>query len=445
MADAANRTALNAVEGWFGEELSEDTIHRVRDMPIDQIIDFVETMIEFSGTHALPTKRAGQTRPMPGPYDGAGSCLIFSDSIAIFNPALPRYSLQELRQGGVAWDASGDVVDGLRTLLEFRPLIKAGLVDLLPLSEEEFTRQTMGEIAGDPTLHETARRLFPVAEHEGLQRIAERDKLETPSAWLELAYGYRDVAVPFGQYVDTLSNIRLNEDPRLAVDAPPESVEWIDFLLTLTHESGNIYMSGGAAEAFDNTFGSFSEKYQDQSAQPPITWDALVSLDVPQFDAVTAEDIIAMRADSAELSAFRASLRSGMRDVEALPADQANWREVARECMNDSLAHHLRALDKEIKAGSLGMQTLAGGQKFVVAGLGGGAGWQVGGSITTALTSAGVSAVGGTLLDLFKAMKDRSAKHAYSRLYSIFAYDVELLEAQREKHHADGWVEWDDD
>jgi hypothetical protein len=347
--------------------------------------------------------------------------LIFADTVAIANPASPDQSLGQLRAGYPHEDALRRISGGLRELIELKPLLDAGLVEILPVGGDSLVSTAAREAHDDPTLRATLECLMPPDFQALYAELAPDYFLFEDHGWIRVAYNLESDS-PLQDIVTSLVLLRLSEDARFKVDVPFHPY-WIDKYIALSKITKNVFTDNPDAGRLRDGDEWLQAMYGESDLDQLTTLERLVSLKIPRFDAISYADMAILRSNSDELAAFRSSMRSGFRDVEAISIDSPNWKAEAKACMNDALAGRRKALAKELDQASTLRHSLIGTKKFGVSAMAGGAAWRVGGNFQAALASAAVTAAGQTLMDLIDAQRSRARQKAVLNLYGIFDHD----------------------
>jgi hypothetical protein len=144
----------------------------------------------------------------------------------------------------------------------------------------------------------------------------------------------------------------------------------------------------------------------------------LAAIVVPQDMTLTVQEMVALRKGSNAFHEWRSQLRVALTDLDALPADQAEWRQAAALQLREQLAPAASGIEREIARSTLLSAARGGLGAFTVSAIGTTAALTAGGHLLPSLVSGSATGAAGAIREYLKGRAAQRRKQAVLSHYT---------------------------
>jgi hypothetical protein len=339
------------IEGWWGEELSEDLIGRVARSPrttVRQFLDDVDTARPES--YAVPDLAPGLLRPLL--IHSVSESYIGVDKLGHLDLAftLLLYAHEVLIEDPILTAGEENLTRALAKLLALKPLAEAGVV--------HFLAGPMWQIR------------HPSRAHEFVS-LAGKDADEVVRELAEILPSLPMSREKWGNYTFSLRS-DIGAALRFAIEHPGRLN-----LLTRQRDQGLLLKHGLENAGVRNSDLRYS------------TMCKLAALNVPDISA-DPRSLIILRDSATEFADWRAALASALTQVQNIGSDNAEWRRSASAVITAELEPYRVKIGREVSRSAFLESVTTGMKSFAFTAIGTSAGMAAGGKILPGLTGAAV-------------------------------------------------------
>jgi hypothetical protein len=144
----------------------------------------------------------------------------------------------------------------------------------------------------------------------------------------------------------------------------------------------------------------------------------LAAIVVPQDMTLTVQEMVALRKGSNAFDEWRSQLRVALASLDALPADQAEWRRAAALQLREHLAPAASGIEREVARSTLLSAARGGLGAFTVSAIGTTAALTAGGHLLPSLVSGSAAGVAGAIREYLKGRAAQRRKQAVLSHYT---------------------------
>lgn len=430
-SEAARASSVNPytfIWQWWGEELSDELILRVKAAPKTHIRAFLDdwgaasrlSRDLFKSALALPPLRAGTLRPLVRGYGIESVSFSLSMSLYCHEVVLenPLGDFEGLRDFAIKaqpgdWTAvfgtpagrspdNEGLVGAFRDLLILKPLVNAGVIHLRVMPCYVDGKRFIDWILSDGD--ETAQILFESAGRavgwdwlDALDDQTDQDLFESPKllsvdrkAYARTTGGFGFISYP---------------GPEIYFD-----MVWSFFLYSRSEGRGQLMIRDSVAA--DRIRSALLRIGQVDDDLRGITMRKLAALSVPLLQR-KIPDLMSIRASEDVFADWRRSLSLALAQVENIqPGDAQDWNRQASAIVHAELEPFRQAF-QDVATKSPALRALQSGfASLGIEAIGAAAGAAVGGGASGAFTGLAAGKAANTLVSYLKALKERRSARA---------------------------------